>query len=190
MFAIVLVSQFHINLNSSRCYIRVWFKAGYFGPQCLTPSFVNPCLNNPCSNGGTCTVISSNQYICACCNGWTGNTCQISTYQPPQPPQPIIANPYEKSHILNHLILECVLWNINNKLKCWIKRCFSLPCQNGGTCTSTSTGGYSCRCTSPFYGQNCQYCTVNTTSIHLSNRMLLLLSVLFSLLAEFLIKLY
>jgi len=39
----------------------------------------NGCLLHPCLNGGTCNVLSltDGSYYCSCCNGFSGNNCQI-----------------------------------------------------------------------------------------------------------------
>ena len=38
---------------------------------------VTPCSGDPCSNGGTCSVSSSN-YQCTCANGFSGTNCEGS----------------------------------------------------------------------------------------------------------------
>ena len=36
----------------------------------------DPCLGDPCQNGGTCTNISSSDYVCNCGQGFTGLNCE------------------------------------------------------------------------------------------------------------------
>ena len=36
----------------------------------------NQCLPNPCQNGGTCTTSNTNNPVCNCAFGWTGDKCQ------------------------------------------------------------------------------------------------------------------
>ncbi len=38
--------------------------------------FSNPCFVAPCQNGGTCTVVSSTQYLCSCPLGYLGTRCE------------------------------------------------------------------------------------------------------------------
>ena len=35
--------------------------------------------------------------------------------------------------------------------------CLSQPCENGGSCFGTRSGGYNCVCRRGFTGENCQY---------------------------------
>ena len=37
----------------------------------------NQCMPNPCQNGGTCTTSNTNNPVCNCAFGWTGNRCQL-----------------------------------------------------------------------------------------------------------------
>ena len=47
--------------------------------------------------------------------------------------------------------------------------CESVPCYNGGTCSSLDDGGYGCRCSEGFDGDNCQLLTVSFTQSPFTN---------------------
>lgn len=83
---------------------------------------------NPCQNGGICQK-NGQQYICFCATPFTGKNCDRS-----------------KDMILIKNIIEYTFSDD--------QPCNSKPCQNGGTCTKTSSG-YSCQCTAGFTGNNC-----------------------------------
>ena len=41
--------------------------------------FVAPwvaCVSSPCDNGGTCVDVNVDTFVCACRNGYYGETCQ------------------------------------------------------------------------------------------------------------------
>lgn len=46
-------------------------RLGFSGPLCLTPQD-HACLTNPCRNGGTCDLLTLNDYNCHCSPGWSG----------------------------------------------------------------------------------------------------------------------
>ncbi len=50
-------------------------------------------------------------------------------------------------------------WNRLHKVSNISGACSSNPCQNGGTCTSSSNTYYYCICVEGTYGTNCQYGT-------------------------------
>ncbi|XP_053955149.1 cubilin homolog [Anastrepha ludens] len=47
---------------------------GFMGPTC---DQADACHSKPCLNGGTCTLLTSNKYRCACPRGTTGSNCEI-----------------------------------------------------------------------------------------------------------------
>ena len=40
-----------------------------------TQVYINPCNNFPCNNGGTCTCVANNRYVCTCRDGYGGVNC-------------------------------------------------------------------------------------------------------------------
>ena len=44
-----------------------------------------------------------------------------------------------------------------------MKECWLSPCVNGGSCVS-SAYNYSCKCLKGYYGNNCQYIHLNSSS--------------------------
>ncbi|OWF36648.1 Protein jagged-1a [Mizuhopecten yessoensis] len=53
---------------------------GWVGFRCSIPD--HSCVTKPCHNGGTCTDIPTNKYLCTCLNGWTGQTCETFALPP------------------------------------------------------------------------------------------------------------
>lgn len=59
-----------------------------------------------------------------------------------------------------HVLCEI---GLTDDVECVLRFCFSVPpacesdpCENGGTCESTDDGGYECKCTEGFTGENCE----------------------------------
>ena len=73
--------------------------------------------------------------------------------------------------MLHYLHLSCLLWYISVSLENLEKSnmtsvsdfyivvggCSSQPCENGGSCYGTPSGGFNCVCSSEFVGDSCQY---------------------------------
>ena len=55
--------------------------ANYYGTNCQFTGKLNPCSPNPCLNGATCAltrvITNGVNYVCTCCDGWSGQACQI-----------------------------------------------------------------------------------------------------------------
>ncbi|CAH3136095.1 unnamed protein product [Pocillopora meandrina] len=46
----------------------------------IIPPSGDPCSSNPCSHGGTCSN-NSNTYTCSCMFGYSGDNCDINSYE-------------------------------------------------------------------------------------------------------------
>lgn len=93
------------------------------------------CNTNPCYNGGSCypNAGSYTEFICTCPNGYIGTRCEQQIVHTTQPPV-IVVDP-----------------------------CSSLPCLNGGHCSTNGYQGYVCTCLSGYYGNRCENVIQTTT---------------------------
>lgn len=181
--------MFSFSQNGGSCYLTSLGFAcacctGYIGTCCeITQAASNPCLNNPCLNGGTCRVFAANTYRCECISGFLGVRCEQRICDP----NPCLYGgqclPYGNSFQClcpaQYTGRCCELLQITTAP---LNPCTSQPCQNGGTCTATSTTGkwvilvyvvsrrfldlsaFVCSCSASYYGRCCEvrnYCQPN-----------------------------
>ena len=123
--------------------------AGYAGDDCTMN--IDDCSPNPCINGNCTDGIGS--YTCTCDPIWTGTNCDSC----------LIANCVR---CVNAECMECnrgLIWN--SGVKQCVDVCFDNPCQNGGTCTVNSDGGFTCQCPTSRTGTNCTMCASGYTTV-------------------------
>ena len=100
---------------------------------------IPPCYVSPCKNGGVCSVISSDDYVCACLPGFSDKNCStsVSTTRSPE----TTTNPSSSCFDYNSTICQ----NYANKSYCSlnifirsmpIKKYCALSCN---ACPSKST---------------------------------------------------
>ena len=122
---------------------------GFTGNDCATN--IDDCSPNPCANG-QCTD-GTGSYTCTCDPMWTGTNCDSC----------FIANCVR---CVNAECVECnrgLIWN-SGVNRC-VDVCFDNPCQNGGTCTVNSDGGFTCQCPTSRNGSDCTMCASGHTIV-------------------------
>lgn len=83
-----------------------------------------------CQNNGTCAYNSTDQAVCVCEIGYTGDYCESKI------------NFIRLSKFsITHLVEE---------------GCANKPCLNGGLCVNINTIDYECECLSIYNGTNCE----------------------------------
>lgn len=116
-----------------------------------------------CQNGASCLTDFSNQPICICPEGYYGQFCENLI---------CVNGSCLDGKCTNETCLNdgiCIQLENDNQLQCICKEgftgkncemnidpCFSVPCQNGGTCSSVSSNGFNCSCEAQFTGKLCE----------------------------------
>lgn len=49
--------------------------------NCSNATLATVCSSNVCLNGGTCSLLSSNQFKCSCPTNYSGQYCEIQTFR-------------------------------------------------------------------------------------------------------------
>ncbi|KAF8366147.1 hypothetical protein PRIPAC_83976 [Pristionchus pacificus] len=109
-----------------------------------------PC--NVIKNQGYC-VEQNNSFSCVCAPGWTGSDCNTAN----NPCSSLYCkNGGQCTPTADKSFAYCVCPKGYSSSDCSVKdQCFFTPCQNGGTCSSTSNS-YTCQCDSAYAGTNCE----------------------------------
>jgi Notch-like protein len=111
----------------------------------------NPCASDPCKNGGVCSAITDDAYVCSCAKGYSGETCMVNVDDcTPNPCQ----NGATCADGVNDFTCNCAEGYSGPTCATNIDECASRPCQNGGTCTD-GIAGFSCTCADGFTGATC-----------------------------------
>ncbi|XP_063426135.1 delta and Notch-like epidermal growth factor-related receptor [Mytilus trossulus] len=106
-----------------------------------------PCLSFNCYNGGTC-FLDEFQPKCACENGFTGQTCEVT---------PCSTSPCENGGncSVTGSSFSCACLDGFTGLQCQITPCSGYPCEHSGNCSVTGSS-FSCTCLNGFTGLQCQ----------------------------------
>ncbi|XP_075924761.1 uncharacterized protein LOC142925594 [Petromyzon marinus] len=154
-----------------------------------TPSV---CQNNPCGNRGTCVdqPYDYPYYRCDCIPPWSGSNCEYfavdtTTTEPPTTPSVCQNNPcgnwgtcVDQPYDFPYYRCDCIPpWYGSNceyyavdttttEPPATTSVCQNNPCGNWGTCVDQPYDFpyYRCDCIPPWYGSNCEYYAVDTTT--------------------------
>jgi hypothetical protein len=116
-----------------------------------------------CQNGGSCLTDAYNHPICICPDGYFGPFCENLLCENGS----CLDGKCTNETCSNDGI--CIQLENENQFQCICKEgftgknceinvdpCYSLPCQNGGFCSSFSSDGFTCSCQAQFSGTFCE----------------------------------
>lgn len=126
---------------------------GFSGERCEIPD-PGPCDSNPCENEGTCAV-EDDTAVCACPEGVLGERCENDTRLHCDP-SPCVNGTCSSNG--TGPVCACDDGYTGELCDTWEDLCSPNPCLNGGTCSQNSALTYSCFCTAPYHGSDCQNC--------------------------------
>ncbi|XP_061595936.1 EGF-like repeat and discoidin I-like domain-containing protein 3 isoform X2 [Cololabis saira] len=120
------------------------------------------CEVNLCHNGATCvTGVGDEPFICICADGFGGDTCNL-TETGPCNPNPCrndgtckVIAPTRRGDVFNEYVCTCQPGFEGVHCQINVNDCAKEPCNNGGICRDLD-GDYTCQCTSPYVGKQCQ----------------------------------
>lgn len=114
---------------------------------------ISPCDSSPCENGGSCIRQGITQnYVCNCVPGYTGNLCQTEIDE-------CASHPCQHGGTcgdgVNMFYCFCSPGFNGRICQTDIDECASSPCQNQGTCNDL-VNQYNCTCMAGYSGYQCQ----------------------------------
>jgi hypothetical protein len=128
----------------------------------------DPCQSNPCNRQSICQRIfnenSTSAYVCLCRSPFYGKECEFTDENCSKfcAPHSICKAKYNGILTSNQQPLCLCPLNYYGP-RCYLKYtvCESQPCANNASCTElfdpTEVRRYHCKCTTKFYGRNCEY---------------------------------
>jgi hypothetical protein len=123
----------------------------------------NPCSSNPCNQNQDCQQLINDKfnYICLCKSNFTGENCLIEDRYCTEGYclSGSICKPNYRGLLTGNAVPYCICPFDYYGERCDIKhdRCLITPCQNNGSCFSTSIPNtVGCMCTEQYYGKNCE----------------------------------
>jgi len=123
----------------------------------------NPCSSNPCNQNQICQqlVNTKSNYICLCKGNFTGENCSIEDHQCINGYCSFgsICKPGYRGIVMGNELPYCICPFDRFGDQCDLEhdKCLPNPCQNNGSCHSTSRPDtISCLCTEEYRGKNCE----------------------------------
>ncbi|XP_023215803.1 neurogenic locus Notch protein-like [Centruroides sculpturatus] len=110
----------------------------------------NSCDSDPCQNGGTCALITLDNYTCTCAAGYRGHHCQLVDHCASQP----CRNGATCHSVLDTYRCTCAKGYTGSQCTNDIDECQHNPCVHG-KCVN-AVGSYRCICQVGYTGQNCE----------------------------------
>ncbi|TNM90853.1 EGF-like repeat and discoidin I-like domain-containing protein 3 isoform X2 [Takifugu flavidus] len=134
----------------------------FFLVLCLLSVRGDYCEVNHCHNGGTCvTGVGDDLFVCICADGFGGDTCNLTETGPCNPNpcnndgQCEVVAPTRRGDVFNEYICRCQTGFEGVHCQINVNECATKPCNNGGVCRDLD-GDYTCQCSSPYVGKQCQ----------------------------------
>ncbi|RDD41205.1 Fibropellin-1 [Trichoplax sp. H2] len=120
-------------------------RGGYSGLHCETE--INECSSNPCRNANATCIDKLNSYECSCPSDRMGLACEIniSICSPLNHPCKNGGTCIVSSKANNAYNCRCLSLYTGKNCEIKYDPCSSNPCNNSGTCLSSSTG-ITCKC--------------------------------------------
>ncbi len=111
----------------------------------------NACSPNPCLAGGVCALEGEDGFVCACADGFEGDTCETNINE--CAPNPCL-NGGTCTDGVNDFTCACPVGYEGDTCETNIDDCAPGLCLNGGTCVD-GLNAYTCSCAAGFGGDDC-----------------------------------
>ncbi|KAG1689638.1 Neurogenic locus Notch protein [Nymphon striatum] len=110
----------------------------------------NSCESNPCQNGGTCSLLTLDKFICTCASGYRGPFCELMDHCASQP----CRNGATCDSFDDSYKCRCASGFTGPTCTNDTNECKKAPCVHG-SCINTF-GSYRCACEQGYTGQHCE----------------------------------